>query len=122
MEPVEKTNRAVIFWTNGIHLTTHQLKQAIEQDGYTRGMVWALDKKEDNVQKLDSSKYGDSLLESLPRGFEATYRQRVLPRWIISFENEAEARRFVRSWHCRVMPVEVDEASDVPEASCQVLW
>ena len=122
MDPVEKTNRAVLFWTNWSHLTTYQLKQAIVKDGHSRGAAWALDKKGENVQKLDSSNGRDPSLDTPARDFEAIYRRRVSPRWTISFEDEAEARRFVRSWHCRVMDLDIDEPLDAPVSSCRVLW
>ena len=121
MEPREKTNRGVLLWIDGSQLTTSQLKQAIRKDGDARAAPWALENQGDPIVKMQSPAHGDSLSQSIdPRSI--LYGRRLQLRWTIEFEDEAEARRFVRSWHRRVLDVEVAETLTAPMANCRVLW
>ena len=122
MEPCEKTNRAILFWVEGSHFTTNQLKQAIEKDGRNRGASWKLDDRKDAVQKLGISSSRDTPLEDLDQEDQGGSPQKQSPRWMLTFENEAEARRFVRSWHNRAIALNSDTVTEVPFANCHLLW
>ena len=107
-EPHDKTGRAVRFWVEGFLPTLKQIQQFIVQDGRHRGMSWALMNGMDSIQQIDpdgSRAHEEEAdehegVESEDPGIRG-YNRRTKRRWIIAFEDENEARRFVRRWHLR---------------------
>lgn len=80
------------------------LRDAIEADGYRRNLHWRL-VKEEGIVPMYKQQYGET--EDVEAGVEEdkyisgkeSYRRPA--RYILSFEDQAEARRFVRNWHRR---------------------
>lgn len=116
VRPDEKTGRSVLFWVNGYQPSTMSIRTAIGEDGRDRGLHWALPRGTQSIELLDvadvteqESEESEDLEEFTPSDSvgkaESSTHRRIFPRWIISFEDEDEARRFVRAWHRRPFPI-----------------
>ena len=111
MMPKDKTGRSVLFWVEGFVPTLLQVKQLIHRDGRTRGLIWSLLDGKDSIQQLEPDASSDAGADHEDRmeterhtnlsPAVGDYLRRTLIRWIIAFEDENEARRFVRAWHLR---------------------
>ena len=115
VKPVEKAGRAVLFWVIGHQPQINIVRDAIAQDGRDRGMEWALLNGRKSIEKIDGSTSLadlDELQEFRSEESEGDEGpgsvKRTYPRWIITFEDEHEARRFVRAWHRRPFLVSRD--------------
>lgn len=108
VQPHDRTGKAVILWVEGYQPSTQALKDVIARDGSDRGMTWGVADGEDCIERIkipvatveapeDSGSMSD--LELRPR------KQTRFSRWIITFGDEAEARRFARCWHRRPYPM-----------------
>ena len=103
---VEATNKAgtsVLFSVDGQRWPTSIIRDAVAADGRDRGLQWdiaihRLDTLESAAASLDYSTCTET--EGL-----AQLSARRLSRWIVSFLNESEARRFIRVWHRRPFPL-----------------
>jgi hypothetical protein len=143
-QPVDKTGRAVLFWVEGFVPALEQVQQLVTRDGRHRGMAWALLNGKDSIQQFDSSssssKAGgdgdDDPDANEPAGTEREgpgdrqafrdYARRIRIRWTIAFEDENEARRFVRRWHLRPFPEadreRVRRGAHAPAVHAEFLW
>lgn len=141
--PTDKTARSVLFWVEGFIPTIELIQQFITRDGYYRGMAWALMDGKDSIQQLEydrktgsesppaevSEEEEDDLGAQEPgaRGQELReYVKRTKRRWTIAFEDENEARRFVRRWHLRpfssAFPVRRHTGDHRPLVHAEFLW
>ena len=121
--PVDRVGRAVLFWVDGYVLTTHAIRSMVDQDGRDRGLPWAMEKGGRHIEKLDLSNVSlEDLDHSEQTDFDA--KRRLSPRWILSFVDENEARRFVRAWHKKPFPIrsELIQSEDAPLANVEFLW
>lgn len=121
-QPLDKTGRSVLFWVEGYIPTTAQIQSLITRDGRHRGMAWALLDGKDSIQQLDADRKrhdkaeedehedanepgnddaSETETEAQGKGQIRDYVRRTKIRWTIAFEDENEARRFVRRWHLR---------------------
>lgn len=91
-----KTGRSVLFSVDGQRLPTSVIKHAIAADGRDRGLAWdvSIDRLDTSLFEVPTSIDSDELAELGARRF----------RWVISFPNEDETRRFIRAWHRRPFP------------------
>ena len=113
--PKDKTGRCVLFWVEGFVPTIMQVQQLIRRDSKARGLAWALLDGKYSIQQLEPDAGPDLEVEEEDRkGMERhhanseragqdffDYYRRTLIRWTIAFQDENEARRFVRRWHLR---------------------
>lgn len=95
----DKTGRSVLFRVDGQQVTTPVIRTTIAADGRQRGLAWNF-----AIEKLDTSQVGPEDHASSEHDGSAELRpqRHVAPRWILSFEDENEARRFIRNWHRRI--------------------
>ena len=128
VHPHDKTAKAVLFWVEGYQPSTHALRDVIARDGSDRGLSWGVADGEGSIEKLkipaanveepeDSSSMAD--LELRPR------KHAGLSRWILSFNDEAEARRFARCWHRRPYPMPSDRntfGEPSPLVHAEFIW
>ena len=128
VQPQEKTAKAVLLWVEGYQPSTHALKDVIARDGSNRGMSWGVTDGEGSIEKLkipaasaeeseDSGSVAD--LELRPR------KHAGFSRWVITFDDEAEARRFARCWHRRLYPMPSDRiifGEPPPLVHAEFLW
>lgn len=115
-----KTGRSVLFWVDGQQLPTSVIKHTIAADGRDRGLAWDI-----SIDRLDTS--GNAANDS--EGSTSTEtdelaefgaRRHVPSRWIMSFANENESRRFIRAWHRRPFPLARGESPAFVQA--EFIW
>ena len=104
LEQTYKTGRSVLFWVDGQQLTTSAIKHIVGADGRDRGLAWDI-----SIQRLDTSiiaanGFEDSTTIEPDKIADFGARRHVPFRWVMSFSNENEARRFIRAWHRRKLP------------------
>ncbi|KAL8932007.1 MAG: hypothetical protein Q9211_006585, partial [Gyalolechia sp. 1 TL-2023] len=121
--PTDKAGRAVLFWVDGCAPTIRAVRSALAQDGRDRGLPWATQGGSRSIEKLDLSTF----TPENPDHSEQTDQEvkgRSSARWILTFVDENEARRFVRAWHRRPFPLSSDgvQSEDAPLANTEFLW
>ena len=116
-----RVGRAVLFWVDGYSPTSREINAVIASDGRDRGMAWDV-----SISKLDGSNElaelpHDHYLESAMEGYETNLlRRSSSQRWILTFVDESEARRFARAWHRRHLASPQHHESRTVHA--EVLW
>lgn len=115
-----KTGRSVLFSLDGQRLPTSVIRNTVAADGRDRGLAWDI-----SIDRLDTSIVAsDGFEESTSTEqvglAELGARHHAQSRWVMSFSNENEARRFIRAWHRRPFPsVHGDEPAFV---QAEFLW
>ncbi|TVY17209.1 hypothetical protein LARI1_G003669 [Lachnellula arida] len=105
----------------------HELLRAIREDGKRRNMHWKLALCEDPLVQLKDDPVVDEL-EETGGSSESKRRTRTLrrpARYVLSFKDRHEARRFVREWHKRSMPEkrEPKPGEELPPiVNAEILW
>ncbi|KAI9731090.1 MAG: hypothetical protein M1818_007947 [Claussenomyces sp. TS43310] len=128
-----KCEHLVLFSLSAGHssLTAYELAQMLGRDGRERNLPWALvGGSDDEIVKLQSkheSRKADEEPDFGDLGPDGgrRRRRRPPPRFILSFKDAPEARRFVRAWHRRPFPVARDRITDGDEAPLvhtELLW
>jgi len=119
----------VLFSLDVGQLDRLELKFAIEEDGRRRNLLWKL--VEDGIEPL-YSEVEEQDVEEMIEGDrrerpedtrKSTYRRPA--RHILVFEDRNEARRFVRGWHRRPLPVKREPTAGEeppPIVNAQILW
>ena len=83
----------------------------LAKDGQDRGLQWGPLNGKGSINLLDppTEKSGDSSHDAHPGDEDAELKPKKhkFSRWVIAFEDEMEARRFVRTWHRRPYPFPV---------------
>ncbi|MCJ1281212.1 hypothetical protein MMC26_000530 [Xylographa opegraphella] len=128
VQPGNKAGRAVLFWVEGHQPSALSLRTMLSKDGGDRGLQWGPLRGHGEIEVLhvnadysggemgrnDMTDPGDGYSPSESRDTELKPKRHGHQRWIISFEDEAEARRFVRVWHRRPYPVPLQEERPSP--------
>lgn len=115
------TGRAVLFWVVGLQPTTGMVEQELGADGRKRGMVWktSVKKLEPPTKPQESSAVVvDQVAAASMPGIKGQIRK--ARKWVITFESETEARRFIRAWHYRPFPSARGEEPGLSRA--EFLW
>lgn len=96
----QKTNSEdmVLFSVDMGPLTYWDVQHAITEDGKKRNLHWRLTEGQGAIVKVNVRNEED---ESSDRRYS-----RAPPKFILSFQDSHEARRFVREWHRRPFPVQ----------------
>ena len=119
----DKAGRAVLFWVDGYQPSALSLKTMLAKDGQDRNLQWGPLRGKGEIEVLqvhgevngeenepnDPSAYADETGLSGWGDIDLKPKRHGYHRWIISFEDEAEARRFVRLWHRRPYPFPMQE-------------
>ncbi|MCJ1441473.1 MAG: hypothetical protein MMC23_001962 [Stictis urceolatum] len=137
-QPVDRTGRAVVVWVEGHVPTAGAVERWLRFDGWQRGVGWSVLSERGRFRKLEVQagledaeeeeeweERGGVRLEGV--GFErAEGTREVERRWLLTFEDEPEARRFVRAWHKRPWPGEqlrdVSDEREMPIVNVEFLW
>ncbi|KAI4163903.1 MAG: hypothetical protein LQ342_002400 [Letrouitia transgressa] len=129
MEPTDKTGRAVLLWADGLQLTARMIRTAIDKDGRDRGLEWTLEDKGrgavTQVQRTEPPLEEAESSSSREDESQEPQRSSGLAKWIVSFQDENEARRFVRLWHMKPLPHIVDSTGGTRAASpvhAELIW
>lgn len=119
-----RAGRAVLFWIDGHAPTTPSVRAAIHQDGRDRGLPWATEGGSRSIEKLNLPTTSPEDLETPEQAESSEVRGRSSARWIVTFVDENEARRFVRAWHKRPFPLNGDpvRGEDAPLVNAEFLW
>ncbi|KAL8761923.1 MAG: hypothetical protein Q9184_001992 [Pyrenodesmia sp. 2 TL-2023] len=121
--PASRGGRAVLLWIDGHTPTTRAVKAAIDQDGRDRALPWAIEGSSRSVEKLSLPTASPEDTEGL-EPVEPGIKGRSFARWIVTFVDENEARRFVRAWHRRPFRLSGDavRGADAPLVNTEFLW
>ncbi|MCJ1394440.1 hypothetical protein MMC18_007421 [Xylographa bjoerkii] len=118
VQPENRAGRAVLFWVDGYQPSALSIRTMLAKDGQDRGLQWGPLRGNGEIEVLhvhaegngdengenDMTASDDEPGLSAWRDIELKPKRHGHQRWIISFEDEAEARRFVRVWHRRPYP------------------
>jgi len=104
-----------------------ELEEAIYQDGLRRNIFWRLVDEEAIVPMYRKPENDTDVREAMGAepGAHTTYRRPA--RYILSFVDQQEARRFVRDWHKRPFPRGRSHRRTVgevapPMVNTQIMW
>ncbi|MCJ1289368.1 hypothetical protein MMC34_000900 [Xylographa carneopallida] len=120
-----KTGSSVLFWVDGHQPSALSVRTMLSKDGLDRGLQWGPLRGHGGIKVLhvhanhdggeigenDFTGPGDEYGHSEWKDTELKPKRHGHQRWIIYFEDEAEARRFVRVWHRRPYPFPLQEES-----------
>ena len=115
-----KTNGAVLFWVDGQQITSQVIRNTIAADGRERGLAWSvsIEKLDTSVAIIDQAQDPGSVADEGDSNLK-THRH-IPARWILSFADEAEARRFIRAWHRMPFPLTRGDGPRLVHA--EMLW
>ncbi|KAI9820341.1 MAG: hypothetical protein M1827_005963 [Pycnora praestabilis] len=130
-----REKRAVLFSVDGWRRTTSHIREAIEQDSRDRGLRWELSEGPHGNEAITTVASENCTSEEETEGKQEIggdaeqgqkwVSRRGFTRWIVSFKDEMEARRFVRRWHRRPLPFPRGSAmSGEPPlfVNAEILW
>lgn len=102
--------RTVLLWIDGWTIGTIEvLKKMLSMDGRARNMPWGESAYRNIVEDYHNQ---------IPRVPDREVDQRnrsgnnASKKWLVTLKDEAEARRFIRSWHMRPFPAWLQYKSD----------
>lgn len=100
-----RAGRAILTWVQGYNPPLSSIREMINQDGRKRGLAWSLAGDVPAIEKVDYS--SDDGMTTQPNGSAKSgqSKERLRRRWIVTFTDESEARRFIRRWHRRPFPL-----------------
>ena len=112
--------RSVLFSIDRQRWPTSVIRDAVAADGRDRGLAWDI-----SIDKLDTSStaadgFDDCASGDIGQLTELGTRRHALSRWILSFSNENEARRFIRVWHRRSFPS--GQGDDTALVQAEFIW
>lgn len=127
-----KSEDLVLLSLDKGHVGIYDLRAAIGRDGKERNLQWNLLPGKDDIVKLDGGKAVSEEgevggeLEVLQDMEERKRKRWQRPRFILSFRDSQEARRFVRAWHRRPFPLthgpQNPEDEGPPVVNAELLW
>ena len=100
----DKAATSVLFSVDGQRWPTSVIRNAVAADGRDRGLEWDISIHELDTSRTAADTFDDSTSIEADNCSQLGARRHALPRWIMSFLNESEARRFIRVWHRRPFP------------------
>jgi len=128
-----KAGEMVIFSVDIGHILQYDLEEALRDDGRRRNLHWKFAKEGGHIFKLNYVCQGENLeepgeetgesIEAYRARKKAEYRRPS--RYVISFRDRNEARRFVREWHQRPFPVKRPRNpgdEPIPIVNVEILW
>ena len=135
VHPVNRAGRSVLFWVDGFSPTTHVVTKMLDSDGQDRGLPWYPIAASGNIEPFDGTPRSPSFPQQDDpdtggvdqEEARAETGRNTFRRWLISFENETEARRFVRLWHMRPFPMwqfglKREDGEPLPVVHTEFMW
>ena len=135
LHPVNRAGRSILLWVEGYQPTTWDIRHMIGRDGQDRGIRWSpaigkgIVEQFDGQQRQAASASGDGEDDQSSEldDAEAEANKVFYKRWLVSFENEAEARRFIRVWHKRPFPLRLfdltwEDGEPLPLVNTEFMW
>jgi hypothetical protein len=118
----------VLFSVDWGQISHNDLRHAISDDGKRRNLHWdlidgegAIVKINGDQQNLDDESAEEAIVTRTPRSRNI----RSPTRYILSFKDPHEARRFVREWHRRPFPMQKEhKVGDEPPPimNAKIFW
>lgn len=104
-----RSGRAVLVWVQGYNPPFSSIREMINQDGRNRGLPWSLAGDVPAIEKVNNHSSDDATTthpnpHGTPESGQSS-KERLRRRWIVTFVDESEARRFIRRWHRRPFPL-----------------
>lgn len=100
-----RSGRAILIWVQGYNPPLSSIREMINQDGRKRGLAWSLAGDVPAIEKVDYSSEDGPTTQSNGSAENGQSKERLRRRWIVTFTDESEARRFIRRWHRRPFPL-----------------
>lgn len=100
-----RSGRAILIWVQGYNPPLSSIREMINQDGRKRGLAWSLAADVPAIEKVDYSSEDGPNTQSNGSAENGQSKERLRRRWIVTFTDESEARRFIRCWHRRPFPL-----------------
>lgn len=100
-----KASRSVLFSVDGQRWPTSMIRDAVGADGRDRGLEWDIGIHRLNTSGTDADSFEYSTSTEAEELAQLSARRLALSRWVMSFLDESEARRFIRVWHRRPFPL-----------------
>ena len=123
------TDNTVLLHVDGPWLSTGAIQKMIEVDGrQRRNMSWRKVGGEGAISLLDApvaSQESGEDVDEIDRDTSQSKVRQSPPRWLIEFEDEDEARSFVRAWHKRPVPtasVDSNPGESIPIVNAELVW
>jgi hypothetical protein len=113
-----KSEDMVLFSLDKGQLPVYELRAILGRDGRERNLQWDIRSGDDGIVNLRGEK------EDAGKDARKT-SGRLSSRFIISFNDQQEARRFVRAWHKRPLPTADERRTrdEIPPiVNAQILW
>ncbi|KAG0650558.1 hypothetical protein D0Z07_3262, partial [Hyphodiscus hymeniophilus] len=102
-----KSEHMVLFSVDLGRITHFDIRHAISNDGRRRNLHWSLKNGGENaIFKINSDIQNTDSHDPATENRQSRRSVRGPARYILSFKDTHEARRFVREWHRRPFPVE----------------
>lgn len=120
-----KAENMVLITSDIGYIGHHALMRAIREDGRRRNMHWKLAQWDDPLVQLKETPVVDEMEETGGSSGSKTRTLRPPARYVLSFKDRHEARRFVREWHKRSMPEkrEPKPGEELPPiVNAEILW
>ncbi|GME23380.1 hypothetical protein GTA08_BOTSDO05167 [Neofusicoccum parvum] len=131
-EPIISTSTAaasvtkVLLHFEGAQPSLADIRRTISRDGKDRWLPWQIvggTNSADGIVRLTTHLSRD---EAVGNDIDALVVRKVPPRYVISFEDKAEAQRFVRRWNRTSFGWSVNDVYEngegAPQARAEVLW
>jgi hypothetical protein len=111
----------VLVYSDFGNVALWELRKALLEDGRRRNLHWRLVGGENAILPLVQTSRG---LEPEEEASSADRRFRKPERYVISFKDRLEARRFAREWHRRPFPLKSRGAQveEPPTMNAEILW
>lgn len=117
-----KAENMVLFYTDYGRVSSIDIMEAIYDDGRSRNLMWKLvtGTGEREIVALEDSKTSELNNDVI--------MMRQPKRYVISFTDRHEARRFVREWHRRPFPTSrktikpLNSEEPAPTINAEILW
>lgn len=111
-------------------ISEHEVRRWLALDGRQRGLPWGLINGDSEIVRLGSKSATSSSNSETDRATQktSTSRSRLSSRFVLSFKEQVEARRFVRQWHKQLFKLESrssesDRAGNAPMVvNAELLW
>lgn len=100
-----RSGRAILIFVQGYNPPLSSIREMISQDGRKRGLAWSLAGDVPAIEKVDYSSEDGTTTPSNGSTESGQSKDRLRRRWIVTFTDESEARRFIRRWHRRPFPL-----------------
>lgn len=101
------------------------IENLLRLDGEDRAWDWEVVDGESSTTTIEEAQTQDGGRSGVNRVPGPSLRPYGTTHWLINFTREAEARRFVRSWHRKSLPHQIDDPSERdyhPVIDAECMW